>query len=334
MLLVKILTEAGMEHSLKEDHRKALQYFNRAVKILPDDRTVLDLIELSESAVTREKKTRRNTRRETEELKKMSSIIEKYQEEQDKLLKQYSGMQAKVREVTESSEKEREKLQVLLSKKESALIKMLDKQAAEKKKFKKRIMAVSGGSAVLIAVIVMFLLRKQHKIKQSGRKVQKKLQDDLKASEDAKKELSEYDKKMKKIEIIESSLGGDDPYENQVALNMLEDFSSDKDFRIRLRVVGVLHKIDPDVAVEIIRKVIGQENDEYRNAACKLMEKLHSPACVDLLLELSDSRDNNMRKLVLDALNRLIQNPDTGTALKEKIKDRLSREYAEDDWIK
>lgn len=341
-LMVKVLTELGMGYNFIAMYREALNCLERAQELSPDDVAIHELIQISRSMIlepAEEEIAEVNENREVEKLEEMLAVFEKHRERQDGLILDYSESQAKIQQLLESSESEKKKLYNMLKEKEMLLSDFIAEQKGKRQEFAgfiKRNSLIIGSLAVLTVVLVVFLINRQVRIKQINLEIEKK-QKELQRVQEAplkdRKVLSDYERKIKKLEIIESELAGENPYENQVALNMLEQFLTDKDFRIRLRVIKVMHSINAGAAVDILNRIIKQEKNEYKVAACKLLGEFESPASVKLLLELDDRADDDMRKSVVSSLANTLNRKGINNELKDEVRNKLDAYAQQGGWI-
>ncbi len=138
-------------------------------------------------------------------------------------------------------------------------------------------------------------------------------------------ETGSYEKKIRKIEIIESELAGKDPYENRVAINMLKQFLNDSDHRVKLRIVESIHRIDPSTAAGTLKKIILNEKGEYRAGACRLAGRLGSPEAAELLIELAAIPGLDEKTPLLEALKTAYTRPGLEPEKQRDIKKVIVR---------
>lgn len=351
-LMGKILTELGMEYSFVGEHEKARNYLERAKVLAPWDKTIQDLIDMNKSIAQESAETYVEEGGKSEEVKNIEEVkeieegkkfeemfaaFEKYQEQQNKILKKYTEKQARLQGLLESSEKEKEKLYALLQERNTAVNNVI-KKAEKLNLFFKRNLLWFAGLAVLAAILSGVILVRKLKVKKDNYLAQSKLQKEMlesfdKLSGESQKRLSEYEKKNKRLEIIEAELVGDRQFENQVALRMLSTFFEDAEYRIRLRAVKLLHRIDSHRAVQILWKIIKQETGEIRVASCSLLGEMSSDVSVKLLLKLADVRNDELKKAVLASLVRILNSEGTAVELKKKIRYKLDEISSGGDWI-
>ncbi|MFH1415787.1 MAG: hypothetical protein ABIH89_06865 [Elusimicrobiota bacterium] len=323
-LLVKILTELGEGQKNAKNYSESRKYLNKALEISPDNekaKTIFEEVnrELSKKAKTVEvpakeknvEKKKLPVQKINETKKKEQPIIDQKKEEE--LLRKI-----------EHVEKEKEGLLRKLEEKEKIITQVTEKNMEQERGpgvsswyriIAFIMLAISGLTVLWLFVFGRYPFRRIRDFK-SYDKID-----------------TEFEKKMKKLEIIESKFAGEDPYENQVALNMLEEFVHDPDYRVKLVMVKILHKISPEIAVGIAGRMIKREKGSFKSAACRLLGELVSPESIDLQLALLESEDKDIRKSAKYSLSRMLASSRIDEETKKIIKMRIDEADASGDWI-
>ncbi|MBN2408002.1 MAG: hypothetical protein JXJ19_09940 [Elusimicrobia bacterium] len=351
-LLSKTLTEMGMEYSFSDNHGEALKFFRKAKKISPDDNEIDELIKISDSMIDRGKiyaeipDDSEAYDKSYEEYKKslesMMNVFDKYQKNQNKLLDEYTHAQERIQGMVERSEEDRRRLYTLLKEKEDFIADMLEKQENERKELystvRKNIL-IAGVIVVCVVSVTAIIIRKQIKDKKSDFgsqiKMQEKLAESLKKYSESQRTSApaEDDKKHKKLEIIKKELVGRDRNENEVALRMLRGFLSDKDNDIVLKAVRILYEVNPGEAVDIIKKIIIDEKQDFREAACTMLGEIGSEICIEKLLELVEHRDKEVRKSCMNVLVKVLNRKDITGELRQVVEKKVTEIYKKGEWI-
>lgn len=339
-LMIKVLIELGMEYNLTDNYRKALEYFEKAKELDSEDEMIKDMIRINK-AMLESSFDLESQNKEVEDSKKKISVFEKYQRNQVRALIGYAKEQSRIQEILDESNKEKQKLYKLLTAKEELLTNILNKQKDERKElfgFMQKNLAVIGGVIGITVVAGFFLIQKQLKQNRFQSEIQRKFQEKVfksfrKSLEQDKTQHSEFEKKVKKLEIIESELVGENPYENQVALNMIEQFLNDIDYKVKLKAVKVLHRINSQDAIGVLEEIIKQETGEFRQDACELLGEIRSRKSISLLLMFADSQNDDIKKSALFSLSEVIKDPNIGSEMKTKIEDKINKVYKKGDWV-
>jgi tetratricopeptide (TPR) repeat protein len=309
-LITKVLTELGMEYSFVGQHEKSLVYLNRAKELSIDDKEIEDLIKINK-AISEADINENNSVSEsmdTEKMEEMLVAFEEYQSKQDKILNEYQEAQSRMQDMLHSSTRERDRLYSLLLKERKTQEENISKQ--ESRITFKNILWLSLVSVALLSFV--FIVVGIFIGTNSDKKVRNIFHDRFikslnKIPDKESFDLAEYEKKIKKLDIIEKELAGGNPFENEIALNILDQFLHDADFRIRLRVVKVLHEIDAQTAVDILGNIITGDAGEHRKAACKLLGDFESLQSIDLLLKYTAAQDESIREDSISALNKIVE---------------------------
>ena len=246
------------------------------------------------------------------------SIFERYQRKQEKLMADHAETQARIQKMLEESEKEKQKLYNLLE---------------ERKVFFRKNFVIIGSLIILITGGLFFIIVRLKKVRQVSEETKEESRQEAEVKSEEGEGLSEYERKIKKLEIIETELVGKNPYEKQVALSMLEQFLKDDDYRIKLRVIEIMHEINSETSVNILERIIKQENTEYKIAACKLLGELKSSHSIELLVKLMDTDDDEIKGIVISSATRVLNNKVADDELMAKIKSKLDEKYAQDNLI-
>jgi len=314
-LLTKILTELGMEYSFVGRHSKALDFLNKAHELSPDDQTINGLIKISESLLLTKKEDIETVSAQAvnmEKIEEMFAAFEEYQKKQVKIISEYNEAQSKMQEMLQSSEKEKKRLLALLKNREIQLKEIFENQKKEEKMniFQNRYFLLSL-SMLLVAFI--FIAGKY-----SGKK---------------HKKLSDYEKKIRKLKIIESELAVHNQKESQVALTMLEQFLKDRDYKIKLKVIKLIHKIDPKAAINMLDDIIMNKKGDFRKGAFRLLGELKTLDSIELLLRVTDSDNEKMKEKAIVSLSEILKNGDIDGTFKERIRNKLDKIYVQENWV-
>ncbi|NLB35022.1 MAG: hypothetical protein GX817_04285 [Elusimicrobia bacterium] len=189
----------------------------------------------------------------------------------------------------------------------------------ERDSWKVNALASGGAGIVLLLFGSIFLVTRQIKIG--------KLKTQLKAKptpDEAKAPVpvADFDTKMKQIGLIESKMIVKAP---DKALDKLAEYIDDEDYRIKIRIIEVIHKIDPAIATEIARDIIVEEQDPIRSAACDLLGRLDSVESAVAIFELfkyQGPETSDIKDLLEEKLRELSAR-ELPVALKEEILSKL-----------
>jgi tetratricopeptide (TPR) repeat protein len=335
-LIVKVLTELGMEYSFVELHHEALEFLERAKQLSPEDKKIQDMINISNSMIKNGLANESEESQDnTDELKKMSAVFEEYQKQQNEILKDYIKTQARLQEILESSENEKAKIYKLLEEREELLDEVL-KEGKNILSLGKKTIWIAAGLALVLMLFTGIILKKRiiknREIAQIEKDFQDKIIQSIKVS-DGKQELSEYEKKLKKLDILDSEMTDMNSLEDEVAVNIVSQYLNDVDYRIRLRAVNILHKVEPKKAVQILCKIINSETGEIRASACNLLGEIDSDYSVELLLRLADSKHDDIKKNALAAMVKILHSNKSGSEIKKIISNKLDEINKGEDWI-
>jgi len=346
-LLSKVLTELGIEYSLTGDHKNACIYFKKALKFSPEDKEIIELISISKSMIgqgiededyreenTDQEEKAEQEKKENEKLEEMMAVFEKYQKSQNKLMQNYFKVQEEFKKMMERSEKEKLRLYSMLKAQEEEVKNLL--QSREKQtniiyeNIKKSIF-IAGGALLFVFIFIGTALL----IKGKSNGYSKGDLKELLASVEKipKEEISDFDKKIKKLQIIESEFSEGSPEENQMGLKLLNSFLNDEDLRIQLQAVKILHKINSKQAVKIIVNLLKKNKAEARYEVCKALGSLVSRESIDTLIKLSSVKDEKIKKISVSALAELANRKNVPEKIKKTIKVRLAKIGGKDKWI-
>jgi hypothetical protein len=320
-----------MEYSFVGKNDQALEFLGRAQKLSPDNEKVNELIRITESMAYEEQEDV-SVSIQSEKMEKMMAVFEEYQKKQNDLLLRYDEAQQKIREIVETSEREKEKLYGLLKEKEEEVASVIKQQDMERKKvlaFITRTLLVAAGA---VALIISFFALRQYNQNRSQRLFQSRIAESFRELTDtAGADLSDHEKKMRKLGIIERELAGRDPRENQVALKMLDDFLKDGSYKIRLKAIRILHDIDPQKAVKSLEPLM--KSQELRPEIESLIKDIYSPDIVELLLKLAGSENQELKRMAVSALIEIMKKQKIDPELEIKIKKTIEKNYRQEEWI-
>ncbi|MGM0442234.1 MAG: HEAT repeat domain-containing protein [Elusimicrobiota bacterium] len=317
---VTILTELGIEYSFKDDYESALEYYLRAQEIRPNNKDIKDFIETTRQFMGEDVSATEDTRT-PEDMENILEAFKEYRQRQEQLLEKYDETRVQMQHSLGETLQEKQTVEEKLQERE----KQLEEALTEKKETRRLWLGVIIGVVLIAGGGFIILYKKLTKDKEIA--VSKKIEEEEKNPEE-----TEYERKMKKIEIIENELTTENPYENQVALNMVEQFLDDEDYRIRLRIIEVIHKIDPDSATEILKDIIKEETGQFRDGACKLLGDLISEKNIKLLLQLVENREY-LREVLYEPLVHAATQLDNDRELKSEIKAKLKKYYPDREWV-
>ncbi len=350
-LMAKILVEQGFEASIIGKHKQALSLLEKAQKLTPDDNIIQDMVKSNKAIIqelaengsidiyTFENETESSDKAasKSSNINNLVTVFEKYHTKNSEIFADYFTTQKKLQELLDSSEKEKKRLYALLEEKEASVRKREELVANLLLILKKYFIWVIA-FIILLVLGFTLLLKKHLKFKQIGVEAQNKLQEKLtesitKLSNKTTDQLTEFEKKQKKLEIIKDELSGKNQLEHQVALNILEQFLSDVDYRIRLEAIEIMHIFAPGKAFHLLSNIIENEPGELKTAACDLLGEIQSNASIDLLLKLSETNNNEIKKTVLASLVKIFQSSNIEIELKNKIRHKIDEIYVNGNWV-
>ncbi|MFH1416440.1 MAG: HEAT repeat domain-containing protein [Elusimicrobiota bacterium] len=304
-LKMKIFVGLGMEYSSIGQHAKALTYLKKAQFLFPEDRKISDMVNMTGSLAGEQQVSSGGVSDEAGQHEKAGKVLEffeDYQKKSDIMIEEYRQAHLQMREFLQNTRT------ADLNSRNSI--------------FNKGNVAVAALPIALIAMLLVVF---------RNRAPGKDGSDAVPGSNG--KIVQEHEKKLKKLDIIESELATDNTKENQVALNILSQFYADADFRVRLRAIEVLHKIDPGNAVEMLDKIIQNEIGQIRIAACGLLGEINSEDSIELLIKYTDAEDNEVKKAVLASLAKILKSKSTSKSSINRIESILENIYKDEEWI-
>jgi HEAT repeat protein len=146
--------------------------------------------------------------------------------------------------------------------------------------------------------------------------------------------MSEYEKKLKKLEIIEKELTDENYHENQMAVRMLKDFLDDKDRRVELDAVRVLHKINPKEALNHIAVLLKKEKSSaLRIEACRKLGEMVSKESIDLMLNLAQSKSEDIKRTAFSVLSGIMNKNIISGNYKSEVKQKLQEIAKKERWV-
>lgn len=322
-LMAKILTELGMEYSIVGNYEKSLNYFKRAQLFAPADPTILDLINIGAQmleASLLESDTYEEEKTVPADMGKMTEAFNKYHEQQKKILSEYDKTLAHLKEVVDASRQ----------------IKRFDMSRAGM--FIKKNSAYFLIFILVFSAVMFFIFKAISRSKKSKIVNEKVFQEKMlisfdKISKVYDKQTPEFDKKIKKLNIIEVELTGDNKMENKIAEHMLESYFNDINYKVRLKAIQILHKVDPERAVQIIEDIIKREKGEIMLEAIKLLGEISSDYSLELLLKLTEYKKDDIKKTALTSIVKILNTAITTDDMKKKINKKLKDIYSDGDWI-
>jgi len=356
-LLVKALTELGIDLSFKERYDGAIMAFRRAHDLSPDDETINDLLgTVQELTAPPEEEKQKPVKIEPPKIEeKKAPEPEKIKSERPKTvptvyigdsIKLQNELIKKMEVLAETFRKnvaEREKRDEDTLKKLDRLINTGD--AANKilstalghteKTFKKTfalyLSAFLAASAVILIILFLMLrsaaLRRERFLAPGGA--------GQIANKPAAKRIA-FDEtqtpgKFDGIEIIEAELSSEDNTEKNVARTLLEPFLNDDDIETRVRAVSTLYKYDKDETEKIITGFARSGDNSEIKAFCRLISFIPVETGLSIIEELYENADSEIKEHCLKAISDI-----NASQISEEVRERLekiTRDLKKNGWV-
>ncbi|RLD17221.1 MAG: hypothetical protein DRI36_04470 [Caldiserica bacterium] len=329
-LLVKILTEIGMEKSFKEDYSGALIYFERAKEIAPDDELVLDLYNttkeiLKASPPPEEKKKEKKVERVKERvvIEKTKPVIRAY--EMKRLLEAFLKLEERQTEFLKEFVKERKEIDAIF------------KEEKKRENFYSNIIYINVIAIVLSVIfvgIIMYLVFRNIALRKEAvlLRYQERLIESM-----SEKTLPEAEKipltspeetKLKGIEVIEGELKEDKGVEKEMAIKFLKNFISDPSYEVKEKAIRVLSKYDRDEAVKVLKDLWDKGTRDDRILFLKMSDIMPEEEVLSYLSQIIDY-DPELRGEAI----KIIEERFSEDELSDDIKEKIKRIKKEEGWI-
>jgi len=343
-LLLKALTDRGMELSMEGNYSEAIVVFARAKELNPDDtliqelfQTSLELSKLGEEKPQKKEKQTQIPKGFLEEQRKLLSKLEELSETLKLSRKKISETEKNLKKIAEEAKISRERIIDELSRTTSKISEQNQKTGKEivstivhKSEETKKTVFIAfllGVATFLIILLLIFYSAKKFVTKkiipmQIERKTAQKIL------------LPPNEEKMRKfegIEIIEAEFSTDEEKEKNVAENLLKPFIDNPDPEIKKKAIQTLFKYNPVSARDIITKMSSSKDLVDKILVCQLLELLPVDKGVSIIEKYIKTEDPELRKNVLKAIRSLLSKNITEEQ-KGKIK-KLLKSTEEDEWI-
>jgi len=343
-LLLKTLTERGMELSMEGDYSGATVVFARAKELNPDDTLIQELFQTSFelSKLEKKEKAQKPAQKEVPQkfLNQQKQLLAKLEELTETLKssrKKISATERKLKKIEEETKISRERILDELSKTTSKISEQNQKtgreivsaivRKSEETKKSVYIAFLLGVATFLIILFLIFYSAKKFVTKkiipmQVERKTAQKIL--LPPHEDRIN-------KFEGIEIIEAELSTDEEKEKNVAENLLKPFIDDADPEIKKKAINTLFKYNPVSASDIITKMSSSKDMVDKILVCQLLDLLPVDRGISIIEKYIKTQDPELKRNVLKAI-RLLVNRNITEVQKEKIR-KLLKTTEEDEWI-
>ncbi len=329
-LLVKILVEVGMDESLKDAYTGAIDYFERAKKINPDDKSIIELCNVTKSLI----KNKTGEEKQTDKTSKVSSPNSTSLKVSDmsKLLDIFSNLE-------KQQQSTKENINELLNKtKENDML--FTKEIVYNRKSVKRIIYLSIFaiiiSVVFIGIFIYIIFSKIADRKDSllihyqnslfkTLGVQNK-QNALSTANKVPESNEMY--KIKGIDVIEAEFNETNPVEKDIAVKLLSAFINDDSLKIREKAIRGIHKYDRVKTEKIIINLADSKNKKDNLIFIRVSDLLNLKKSIKYFNNYIENNDLDIRRETLRYLDKIDKKE-----LSQNIIKKIEKIKSEEKWV-
>ncbi|MFH1415904.1 MAG: HEAT repeat domain-containing protein [Elusimicrobiota bacterium] len=370
VFLIKVLVERGSGFFLDKQYSDALPYLEKAKWLDPDNEEVNKMYgmvynKLNPPAV--KEPALKNTQAESQPVRTvsappandiqmanaMTSLLLAFQKQQEKLIEAYTYPQDILRQVMSDSDKERK-----------YLLQTLERSLAQERQASSRrfIFTITGFAVFFLAIIalVYFIVmkasvRRENILVEQQARILNIVQQQGQALSQGKTQLKLTHTPMdtknttpremlndpnprirsKGLEVIEAELVEEDE-DAAVAERLLEPFIKEKDNRVKSTAIKIMHRYNPEKAMQNIHEMINSDDKWMRISAAWVLGEITPDAeVIDTLLSKTDDSDYHFRRRVVKALKNIISSDKNKLTKKQKsmIEKTLEDLAYEKKWV-
>jgi len=342
-LYIKVLTEAGMDKSLKEDYTGALLYFERAKEISPADALINDLYQTTKDIIKssappkKERKKLKSKKRKkiptvvkAIEIRRLLDIFLKLQQQQNKFLEEFSKQNQNLKTIISENLNKNNILkgEMELNRKTISNIVYINVIAI--------LVAIFGVGTLLYLIFKNIALRKEAVLLRYQERLLEAFEKRKNLTEAEKIPIKEFREKnsppatkLKGIEVIEAELKEDKTIEKNIAKKLLKNFINDPSLKIKEKAIRTLFKYDKEEAISIIKELSKTNSKDNILLILNLNDLIDDKHLLMLLKNYIENTDEEIKSKSI----KIIEGRFSEEEIPEEIKSKIQSIKEKEGWI-